>query len=66
MTIPGVDYTIAYALQAALADVERFSDPDKAASYLGLVPSVRQSADSYILDGETLPCAKRWNDSLGG
>jgi transposase len=44
MTIPGVDYTIAYALKAALADVERFSDPDKAASYLGLVPSVRQSA----------------------
>jgi transposase len=25
--------------------VERFSDPDKAASYLGLVPSVRQSAN---------------------
>ena len=24
---------------------ERFSDPDKAASYLGLVPSVKQSAD---------------------
>jgi transposase len=45
MTIPGVDYTIAYALKVALADVERFSDPDKAASYLGLVPSVRQSAD---------------------
>ncbi len=45
MTIPGVDYTIAHALKAALADVERFSDPDKAASYLGLVPSVKQSAD---------------------
>ncbi len=25
MTIPGVDYTIAYALKAALADVEPFS-----------------------------------------
>jgi transposase len=44
MTIPGVDYTIAHALKAALADVQRFSDPDKAASYLGLVPSVKQSA----------------------
>jgi transposase len=45
MTMPGVDYTIAYALKPALGDVKRFSDPDKAASYLGLVPSVRQSAD---------------------
>lgn len=45
MTIPGVDYTIAHALKAALADVHRFSNPDKAASYLGLVPSVKQSAD---------------------
>jgi transposase len=44
MTMPGVDYTIAHALKAALADVERFADPDKAASYLGLAPSVKQSA----------------------
>jgi transposase len=45
MTMPGVDYTIAHALKAALADVSRFPDPDKAASYLGLVPKVKQSAD---------------------
>jgi transposase len=44
MTLPGVDYTIAHALKATLADIGRFSDPDKAASYLGLVPSVKQSA----------------------
>jgi transposase len=44
MTIPGIDYTIAHALKATFADVSRFSDPDKAASYLGLVPSVKQSA----------------------
>jgi transposase len=44
MTLPGVDYTIAHALKATLADVERFPEPDKAASYLGLVPSVKQSA----------------------
>jgi transposase len=44
MTLPGVDYTIAHALKATLADVNRFPEPDKAASYLGLVPSVRQSA----------------------
>jgi transposase len=44
MTIPGVDYTTAHALKAILADISRFPDPDKAASYLGLVPSVKQSA----------------------
>jgi transposase len=44
MTLPGVDYTIAHAIKATLADVERFPEPDKAASYLGLVPSVKQSA----------------------
>jgi transposase len=44
MTLPGVDYTIAHALKATLADVGRFPEPDKAASYLGLVPSVKQSA----------------------
>ena len=44
MTLPGVDYTIAHALKATLADVTRFPEPDKAASYLGLVPSVKQSA----------------------
>lgn len=44
MTLPGVDYTIAQTLKATLADITRFPEPDKAASYLGLVPSVKQSA----------------------
>jgi transposase len=44
MTMPGVNYTTAHALKATLADVGRFAEPDKAASYLGLVPSVKQSA----------------------
>jgi transposase len=44
VTLPGVDYTIAQALKATLADITRFPEPDKAASYLGLVPSVKQSA----------------------
>lgn len=44
MTLPGVDYTIAQALKSCLADITRFPGPDKAASYLGLVPSVKQSA----------------------
>jgi hypothetical protein len=45
MTLPGTDRAVAQAVLAALGDVQRFSDGDKAASYLGLVPSTRQSAD---------------------
>jgi transposase len=44
MTLPGFDYTVAHAVKATLADIDRFPEPDKAASYLGLVPSVKQSA----------------------
>ena len=29
MTLPGVDYTIAHALKATLADVSRFPDPTR-------------------------------------
>lgn len=45
MTLPGVDYTVALAILAALGDVSRFPDGDRAAAYLGLVPSTRQSGD---------------------
>lgn len=45
MTLPGVDVAVAESLLAALGTVERFESGDKAASYLGLVPSTRQSAD---------------------
>jgi transposase len=44
MTLPGVDVTCAQAVLAALGDIQRFRDADHAASYLGLVPSTRQSA----------------------
>lgn len=44
MTLPGVDVTVAEALLAALGDITRFRTPEQAASYLGLVPSTRQSA----------------------
>lgn len=46
MTIPGVDYYTALTLIAALGDLSRFKDGDHAASYLGLTPSVKQSANS--------------------
>lgn len=44
MTIPGVDYPVAMSLLAAIGDVSRFPSPQKLASYLGLVPRVKQSA----------------------
>ncbi|MBA3314423.1 MAG: IS110 family transposase [Planctomycetota bacterium] len=46
MTIPGVDYGTALTLIAALGDLTRFEDGDRAASYLGLTPSVKQSAQT--------------------
>lgn len=45
MTLPGVDVAVAQAVLAALGDVSRFRDGDRAASYLGLVPKTRASAD---------------------
>jgi transposase len=45
MTLPGVHITVAQTLLAALGEVKRFRDGDHAASYLGLVPSTRQSAE---------------------
>lgn len=45
MTLPGVDFTVAQAILAALGDIDRFPSADQAAAYLGLVPSTRQSAD---------------------
>ena len=45
MTLPGVDVATAEAMMAAWGDVKRFPDGDHAASYLGLVPSTKQSAN---------------------
>jgi transposase len=46
MTLPGMGPAAAQGLWAALGDWRRFRDGDQAASYLGLVPSTRQSASS--------------------
>jgi transposase len=43
MTLPGVDFPVALTLLAVLGDITRFPSADKAAAYLGLVPSTRQS-----------------------
>lgn len=45
ITLPGVDVAVAQSLLAAWGDMTRFKDPDHAASYLGLAPSTKQSAD---------------------
>jgi transposase len=45
MTLPGVSHATAVALLAAIGTVSRFRDGDHAASYLGLVPTTRQSAN---------------------
>jgi transposase len=45
MTLPGVGFVVAQALLAALGEPERFASADRAASYLGLVPSTYQSGN---------------------
>ena len=43
MAIPGIDMVVALALVEATGAVERFDNPQKLVSYLGLNPSARQS-----------------------
>lgn len=57
MTLPGVDAATALAIMAAWGDPARFPDADHAASYLGLVPSTKQSA-GHCYHG---PITKRGN-----
>lgn len=59
MTIPGVDYSTAVALLSALGDISRFKDGDHAASYFGLTPSIKQSANSFSYG----PITKRGNST---
>ena len=59
MTLPGVDVATAEAVLAAWGDVKRFPDGDHAASYLGLVPSTKQSAN-HCYHG---PITKRGNSN---
>src|SRR5688572_4861572 len=45
MTIPGVGPVSAVAMSCWIGEIGRFSNAKKLASYLGLAPRVRQSAD---------------------
>jgi transposase len=51
MTIPGVDVVVAAALVATIGDIDRFDDPRKLTSYLGLDPTVRQSGSEPAKHG---------------
>lgn len=51
MTIPGVSLMTATTFMAAVGDIERFPDPRKLVSYLGLDPQVRQSGSSPARHG---------------
>ncbi|MGB8296742.1 MAG: IS110 family transposase [Polyangia bacterium] len=57
MTLPGADVAVAEGLLAAWGDYRRFPDADHAASYLGLAPSTKQSAE-HCYHG---PITKRGN-----
>ena len=57
MTLPGFDVATAEGLLAAWGDFTRFPDADHAASYVGLVPCTKQSAE-HCYHG---PITKRGN-----
>jgi transposase len=57
MTLPGFDVATSEGLLAAWGDYTRFSDADHAASYVGLVPCTKQSAE-HCYHG---PITKRGN-----
>jgi transposase len=62
VTLPGIDYAVAAVLMGALGDITRFRDGDHVASYLGLVPSTRQSGD-HCYHGPITKCGRgqaRW------
>ena len=44
MSIPGVGKFTALAIASEIDDISRFQDPDKLVAYIGLAPSVRNSA----------------------
>ena len=47
MTITGVDYYTALLFTSEIGDIHRFSSSSKLSSWIGLVPRVHQSADTY-------------------
>jgi transposase len=66
MTITGVDYYLASLLSSFIGDVERFPSDDHLASFFGIVPTSRDSADvkrrgKMTKDGSSIA---RWTLSI--
>jgi transposase len=51
ITIPGVDVVVAAALVATIGEIDRFDDPRKLTSYLGLDPTLSQSGSEPAKHG---------------
>jgi transposase len=51
MTVPGVNLHTAATFMACVGDIDRFTDPRKLVSYLGLDPKVRQSGEEPVRYG---------------
>lgn len=51
MRLCGIRLISAYAIIAAIGDVNRFADPKKLVSYFGLAPSIKQSGNSFKRGG---------------
>jgi transposase len=62
-SVPGVGKRSAAAILAEIGDAKRFSSGKKIASWTGLVPSVYQSAGTFVLGSITKQGSKwlRWN-----
>ena len=52
-TMPGIGNIVALALASEIGDISRFPDMDRLASYFGLVPSVKNSAETSHHGGIT-------------
>jgi transposase len=53
MSIPGIGFLSAVTLYAEICDIKRFSNAEKLAHYVGLVPKVRQSGEHSFGGRET-------------
>jgi len=45
LTVPGIGWVLAFTIAAEIGEIERFSSPEKLASYTGLCPRVNQSGE---------------------
>ena len=56
MKIPGVGFVTAITLYTELMDITRFSNVEKLASYVGLVPTIRSSGEKKNVLGICVQC----------